>query len=95
MDTHVLPLPKQPRPADALARPIFSDRDYREVKSLLARTLRAVRSPQASLRAEALLVEIIEYEIRLGAAADFDLDPHEDSDTPMGGSSRRWTDTVW
>jgi hypothetical protein len=95
MDTHVLPLPKQPRPATALARPIFSDRDYREVKTLLARTLRAVRSPQASLRAEALLVEIIEYEIRLGAAADFDLDPHEDSDTPMGGSSRRWTDTVW
>lgn len=95
MDTQVLPLPQQPRPTNTLARPIFSDRDYREVKTLLARTLRAARSPQVGRRAEALLVEIIEYEIRLGAAADFDLDPDDQCLTPMGGSSRRWTDTVW
>jgi hypothetical protein len=95
MDTHVLPFPKQSRLANALARPIFSDRDYREVKTLLARTLRAARSPQAGRRAEALLVEIIEYEIRLGAAADFDLDPTGGEGESSGGSSRRWTDTVW
>lgn len=94
MDTHVLPLPKQPRPADVLARPIFSDRDYREVKTLLARTLRAARSLHAGLRAEALLVEIIEYEMRLGAEMDFDFDPPA-IPAPGGGVSRRWTDPVW
>lgn len=94
MDTQVLPLPKHPHPADVLARPIFSDRDYREVKTLLARTLRAARSLHAGLRAEALLVEIIEYEMRLGAEMDFDFDPVA-IPASEGGASRRWTDPVW
>jgi hypothetical protein len=94
MDTQVLPLPKHPLPADVLARPIFSDRDYREVKTLLARTLRSARSLHAGLRAEAMLVEIIEYEMRLGAEMDFDFDPVA-TPAPGGAVSRRWTDPVW
>jgi hypothetical protein len=76
----------------ALARTIRSERDYREAKTLLGRTMRAPRSFQAGLRAEALLGEIVDFELRLDAAA-----PHATQETApepaaFGMLRRRWTD---
>ncbi len=74
-----------------LARPIQNERDYREAKALLGRTMRAARSTEAALRAEALLREIVDYEIRVdstledAAPSGLDLDDHD-------GPRRRWVD---
>ena len=74
-----------------LARPIQNERDYREAKALLGRTMRAARSTEAALRAEALLREIVDYEIRVDASEEdaghpgLDLDDYE-------GPRRRWVD---
>ena len=76
-----------------LARPIQNERDYREAKALLGRTMRAARSTEAALRAEALLREVVDYEIRVDAADDeaghpgLGLDDYE-------GPPRRWVDPV-
>jgi len=69
-------------------------RDYREGKTLLARTLRAARSPQAALRAEALLEQILDYELRMDADCTepvIDADPVQES---ASGPRRRWSDPV-
>lgn len=49
------------------ARPIGGERDYREAKTVLALAMRAARGPEGGLRAEALLREIVDYEMRVDA----------------------------
>jgi hypothetical protein len=75
-----------------LARPIHTERDYREAKALLARTMRSARSTESAMRAEALLREIVDYEMRVDAEQsegwgllDADLDAY-------AGPRRRWND---
>lgn len=77
--------------AQPLARSIATHRDYREAVALLGRTMRASRSHQGALRAEALLAQVIDYEVRLdaGTAGESD-DPAEA--TTFGGLKRRWID---
>lgn len=83
---------KHPGTHAALARTITTDRDYREGKTLLGRTMRAPRSFQAALRAEALLKEIVDYEVRLDAEASERIDAVEPAPGGFPGLSRRWTD---
>ncbi|MEO8040055.1 MAG: hypothetical protein ABI794_14895 [Betaproteobacteria bacterium] len=92
METQALQQQRAPM-RSRLARAIHNDRDYREAKALLARTMRSARSTEAALRAEALLREIVDYEIRVDAedaerwdAIDNDLDGYE-------GPHRRWVDS--
>ncbi|MCW5623196.1 MAG: hypothetical protein KIT73_00570 [Burkholderiales bacterium] len=93
METQMIVTKKRNPPTRAkLARPIQSERDYHEAKALLARTMRAARSTEAARRAEALLREIVDYEIRVDSQnadewseIDADLDTHE-------GPRRRWND---
>jgi hypothetical protein len=69
-------------------------RDYREGKTLLARMLRSARSPQAALRAEALLEQILDFELRMDADRTdpvADADPAPDT---LSGPRRRWSDPV-
>lgn len=83
---------KHPGTHTALARTMRTDRDYREGKTLLGRTMRAPRSFQAALRAEALLKEIVDYEVRLDA--EF-AERAEAVELPSGGfrgPHRRWND---
>lgn len=82
----------QPRKSRALARTIHTERDYREGKTLLGRAMRSPRSHQAALRAEALLNEIIDFEIRLDAEGAAALAPAEPTPEVIGGLNRRWSD---
>ena len=91
METQVVPQPRAPMPS-RLARAIHSDRDYREAKALLARTMRSARSTETALRAEALLREIVDYEIRVDAE---DAEPGDTTDSDLSayeGPRRRWVD---
>lgn len=75
-----------------LSRAIHTDRDYREAKALLARTMRSARSTETALRAEALLREIVDYEIRVDAE---DAEPGDTTDSDLSayeGPRRRWVD---
>jgi hypothetical protein len=75
-----------------LARAIHNERDYREAKALLARTMRSARSTEAALRAEALLREIVDYEIRVDAEDEDRWDIVEPELSAYGGPRRRWMD---
>jgi hypothetical protein len=75
-----------------LARAIHSDRDYREAKALLARTMRSARSTEAALRAEALLREIVDYEIRVDTEEGERWDEAEQGLNAYEGPRRRWVD---
>lgn len=80
-------------PRAKLSRPIHTERDYREAKALLARTMRGARSTEAALRAEALLREIVEYEIRLDTQEEEETWGMLDPDLQRyQGPQRRWTD---
>ena len=83
---------KHPGTHTALARTMRTDRDYREAKTLLGRTMRAPRSFQAALRAEALLQEIVDYEVRLDAAFSDQADAAELPSGGFRGPPRRWND---
>lgn len=83
---------KHPGTHTALARTIRTDRDYREGKTLLGRTMRGPRSFQAALRAEALLKEIVDYEIRLDAEVGERVEALEPGSGGFRGLHRRWTD---
>jgi hypothetical protein len=83
---------RPPQPAK-LSRPIHTERDYRDAKALLAGTMRSARSTEMALRAEALLREIVDYELRV------DMQTQETSwKTPeqdlrvLRGLCRRWSD---
>jgi hypothetical protein len=95
MHTQTFSAAKPSRPtASPLARAMRTLRDYREAKTLLARMLRSARSPQAALRAEALLEQILDYELRLDADCTepvTDVDPVRE---PASGPRRRWSDPV-
>lgn len=75
------------------ARPIGSERDYREAKTVLALALRSERGPDAGLRAEALLREIVDYEMHADSG-HWDMVPgqadHHDDD--YDGPRRRHSD---
>jgi hypothetical protein len=92
METQVVTERRAPAKAK-LSRPIHTERDYREAKALLARTMRGARSTEAALRAEALLREIVDYEIRIDAQDQEEawglLDPDLDQ---YQGPRRRWVD---
>lgn len=87
-----LRLSRRPQRAHRASRPIVSERDYREAKDLLSRTMRTARSSEAALRAESLLREIVDYEVRLD---------DEDDEPPLvaagefhpTGPRRRWSDS--
>lgn len=84
----------QPHPVAGFARPISSDRDYREAKALLGRTMRAARSHDTALRAEALLREIVDYEMRIDAdhlRSEWTL-PSLSFGDDYDGPKRRWGD---
>lgn len=83
---------KLPRHHTALARTIRTERDYREGKTLLARTMRSARSFQGALRAEALLKEILDYEVRLDLEAGDGGEAGEAASAHVRGLRRRWTD---
>jgi len=95
MHTQTFTAAKPSRPtASPLARAMRTLRDYREGKTLLARMLRSARSPQAALRAEALLEQILDFELRLDADCT---EPATDADPVQGtlsGPRRRWSDPV-
>jgi hypothetical protein len=97
MHTQTFTAAKPSRPtASPLARTMRTLRDYREGKTLLARMLRSARSPQAALRAEALLEQILDFELRMdpdGIEPAFEASPDPDPvvDT-MSGPQRRWSD---
>jgi len=75
------------------ARPIGSERDYREAKTVLALTLRSGRGSDAGLRAEALLREIVDYEMHADSdhwdAMPGQTDHHDDD---YDGPRRRRSD---
>lgn len=93
METQVVQQPRAPM-RSRLARAIQSDRDYREAKALLARTMRSARSTEAALRAEALLREIVDYEIRVDAEDDEAVDNGSADLQEYGGPKRRWVDSA-
>jgi hypothetical protein len=93
METQVAQQPRAPM-RSRLARAIHSDRDYREAKALLARTMRSARSTEAALRAEALLREIVDYEIRVDAEDEDNLDAGSADVQEYGGPKRRWVDSA-
>lgn len=73
------------------ARPITTERDYRESKALLARIMRAADDTESAVRAEALLREIVDYEMRQDA--ELNDPPHpSDIDDDYDGPCRRWSD---
>lgn len=88
-----LTLHRRPLRGHRPARPIVTERDYREAKALLSRTMRTARSSEAALRAESLLREIVDYEVRI--------DTDEDDEPPLvaagefhpTGPRRRWSDS--
>lgn len=92
METQIVSERRAPSRAK-MSRPIHTERDYREAKALLARTMRGARSTEAALRAEALLREIVDYEIRIDSQDEEEtwglLDPDLD---PYHGPRRRWVD---
>ena len=73
------------------SRPIESDRDYREAKSLLGLTMRAARDDETAIRAEALLRQIVEYEMRLDEEENGGWDL-SGTDRDYEGPRRRWSD---
>ena len=89
-----MPEQRQPLP-EKLSRPILNERDYREAKAVLAHIMRPPRSTGAALRAEALLQEIVNYELRLDAQVEepswetSDIEPHV-----YQGLRRRWSDAT-
>lgn len=95
MHTQTFTAAKPSRPtASPLARAMRTLRDYREGKTLLARMLRSARSPQAAFRAEALLEQILDYELRMDAdCTDPVIDAYPVQD-PASGLRRRWSDPV-
>lgn len=92
METQLVQKPRAPM-RSRLARAIHSDRDYREAKALLARTMRSARSTEAALRAEALLREIVDYEIRVDAENAERWDASEPELNAYEGPRRRWVDS--
>jgi hypothetical protein len=75
-----------------LARPIHTERDYREAKELLARTMRGARSTETAMRAEALLREIVDYEMRVDAEESEGWGLLEPDLETYAGPRRRWND---
>jgi hypothetical protein len=73
------------------ARPITNERDYRESKNLLARIMRTARDQESAVRAEALLREIVDYEMRHDSDAAEVPAAHDSSDD-YGNLQRRWSD---
>lgn len=92
METQVVQKHRAPM-RSRLARAIHSDRDYREAKALLARTMRSARSTEAALRAEALLREIVDYEIRVDAEDEERWDASDAELSSYEGPRRRWVDS--
>lgn len=83
----------RPHPVAGFARPITNERDYREAKALLGRTMRSARTHDSAIRAEALLREIVDYEVRLDSTDGSD--EGEFTELPFGdydGPKRRWCD---
>jgi hypothetical protein len=73
------------------ARPITNERDYRESKALLARIMRTADDTESAVRAEALLREIVDYEMRQDS--EFNDPPRAaDIDDEYDGPHRRWSD---
>lgn len=94
MQTQSVTEARAPQPAK-LSRPIFNERDYREAKALLARTMRAARSTESALRAEALLREIVDYELRADAQVEEQSWEALDADLRLyQGPRRRWSDMI-
>lgn len=92
MRTQLMTEQRQPRQAK-LSRPIHNERDYREAKALLARTMRSARSTEGTLRAEALLREIVDYELRLDSQLEEPSWEMPEPDLPLyEGLRRRWSD---
>ena len=86
----------QPHPVAGFARPVSNERDYREAKELLGRTMRAARSHASAIRAEALLREIVDYEMRIDGdhlRSEWALTPLS-FDDDYDGPKRRWSDPV-
>ena len=82
----------QPNSLAHFSRPIESERDYREAKSLLGLTMRAARDDETAIRAEALLRQIVEYEMRLDDEnSGWDLSGTDDA---YEGPRRRWSDRL-
>lgn len=81
----------QPPKLSQYARPIANDRDYREAKAALSRLMRASQGEESAVRAEALLREIVDYEMRLDIGEEESyaaFDAAEDYEGPL----RRWSD---
>jgi hypothetical protein len=84
---------RPPQPAK-LSRPIHTERDYHEAKALLAGTMRSARSTEMALRAEALLREIVDYELRLDMQAEKAFwEPPGQDQRMLQGLCRRWSDS--
>jgi len=76
------------------SRPILNERDYRESKALLSAAARSASDPESALRAEALLREIVDYEMRFGITESEGLAALETPDDVPGHENpmRRWSD---
>jgi len=65
------------------SRPIDSESEYLECKALLAEEMKHSSEPDSALRAEALLREIVDYEIR-----------REQGDAAQPAMGRDWSDST-
>lgn len=83
---------RQPPNLSQFSRPIGSERDYREAKSLLSLTMRTARDSETAIRAEALLREIVDYEIRLDGESAEDWSRSFADGDDYEGPRRRWSD---
>lgn len=84
----------QPHPVAGFARPIANERDYHEAKSLLGRAMRSARTHDSAIRAEALLREVVDYEMRIDEhhlRSEWTL-PSLAFDDDYDGPKRRWSD---
>lgn len=73
------------------SRPIMNERDYRDSKASLAQAMRSAPTAESALRAEALLREIVDYEMRLDIDEEESFSAYEEL-SDYEGPRRRWSD---
>jgi len=89
---------RQFRMETSQARPILNERDYQEVKALIAREMKHAHSDQVWQRLEALMQEVADYEARFVHGEDEDAAgwveyAYASALDEVDGPRRRWSDT--
>ncbi|MBI1397097.1 MAG: hypothetical protein GC151_14065 [Betaproteobacteria bacterium] len=91
-ELHGYSLPHRPSTRlSQFARPITNARDYREAKAALSRLMRNPDERDGAVRAEALLREIVDYEMRLDIGEEESYAAFEAAED-YDGPRRRWSD---